>query len=275
MPELPEVETIRRGLEPHLLGQRISAVNVLRPSQLHNVVPEVFCSQLVGTIIQRLERRGKYLLFFCSPGLALIIHLRMTGQLIYYPQGNIGETYTRLILSLESKAQLHFRDLRALGQITLVTTAKLSAWKPLAKLGPEPLSTDFTLGEFQTALKRRRAPIKNVLLAQQVVAGLGNIYADESLFQAGINPLHPSNALSLRQSTLLWKSIRKTLAAAIGYGGTTISDYVNAGGTAGSFQQQLLVYGRKGQSCNHCGTRLVGCRLAGRSTVYCPRCQPL
>jgi formamidopyrimidine-DNA glycosylase len=275
VPELPEVETIRRGLEPHVTGQEITEVIVLRPSQLRNVTPAELSCRLKGRIIERLARRGKYLLFFCSSNQVLAIHLRMTGQLLYYPSGQAVGVHTRLVLCLQLPAQLHFRDVRALGQITLLTADQLSSWRPLSVLGPEPLSPAFTLEGLQQALACRRAPIKNVLLGQQAVAGLGNIYADETLFQAGINPLRPANVLSVTEVKALWAAIRQTLFAGIVQGGTSISNYVNAHGAPGSYQQQLLVYGRKGQKCKHCGSELVGCRLAGRSTVYCPHCQPL
>ncbi|NMA55579.1 MAG: bifunctional DNA-formamidopyrimidine glycosylase/DNA-(apurinic or apyrimidinic site) lyase [Firmicutes bacterium] len=275
MPELPEVETIRAGLEPHLLGQKITGITVLRPSQLRDISPEELSTQLIGKTINRLSRRGKYLLFYCSSELILVVHLRMTGQLLYYSAGKPAMVHTRLIISLEPPAELHFHDVRALGQITLLNSKQLSNWRPLLLLGPEPLGPDFTLEYFQQSLACRRAPIKNILLGQRIVAGLGNIYTDEALFKAGINPLRPANMLSEAQVQILWTAIRQTLTTAVADGGTTIRDYLNSSGISGSFQRRLQVYGRKGQKCRHCGSELVGCRLAGRSTVYCPHCQPL
>lgn len=275
MPELPEVETIKRGLEPCVVGQKIANVRVLRPRQLRNVTPPELSARIEGEIIERLLRRGKYLLFFCSCNQVLIIHLRMTGQLLFYPSGQAPGTYTRMVITMESSGQLHLRDVRALAQITLLRADQVPAWRPLSSLGPEPFSKEFTPEDFRQALARRRAPIKNVLLGQKVVAGLGNIYADEALFQAGINPFRPANALTAVEVKELWAAIRHTLKDGIAHGGTSIRDYVNSVGTPGSNQEYLLVYGRKGQLCKLCGSRLMGRRLAGRSTVFCPKCQPL
>lgn len=275
MPELPEVETIKRGLEPYIIGKKITKATVLRPSQLKNSTPLQLSSRIEGKMIERLIRRGKYLLFFCSDDQVLAIHLRMTGQLLYYPTGYAAGPYTRLVLSLGLSAELHLRDVRALAQITLLTTDQLSTWKSLSALGPEPFSAAFTPESLQQALLLTRTPIKNALLSQRIVVGLGNIYADEALFRAGINPLHPANTLTVTEIERLWVAIRQTLSDGIAHGGTSIRDYVNAGGIPGSNQQHLWVYGRKGQQCKRCASKLVGCRLAGRSTVYCPKCQPL
>lgn len=275
MPELPEVETIRRGLEAKVIGQKIATVRVWRPNQLTNITPSQLCNQLQGDTIERLVRRGKYLLFFFIRNQALVIHLRMTGQLLYYPEEIEGDCYTRLVLTFESSAQLHLRDVRALARITLLKADEVPRWDPFVQLGPEPFSDAFTVEALQNSLSKRRTAIKNVLLSQKAVAGLGNIYADEALFRAQINPLRPANSLILAEVSRLQTAIRQVLMDGIRYGGTSIRDYVNSAGTPGSNQEHLQVYGRKGQKCHCCGTRLEGCRLGGRSTVYCPLCQPM
>lgn len=275
MPELPEVETIKRGLEPYVIGQDITKVTVLRINQLKNVTPSELSARIEGETVERLVRRGKYLLFCCSHDQVLAIHLRMTGQLLYYPSGQAVGPYTRFVMALKPPAELHLRDVRAFAQITLLHKDEVPSWRSLSLLGPEPLSSSFTPEKLQESLACRRSPIKNVLLGQRAVAGLGNIYADEALFKAGINPLRPAGSLAVVEVQRLWESIRQTLMDGIVHGGTSIRDYVNAVGIPGSNQQHLLVYGRKGQRCWQCGSELMGHRLAGRSTVYCPECQPL
>jgi formamidopyrimidine-DNA glycosylase len=275
VPELPEVETIKRGLEPKLVGQKIEEIMVLRPKQLTNATPLQLCTELKGDTIDKLVRRGKYLLLFFIRNQVLVIHLRMTGQLIYYPKEQKSDSYTRLVLTFDSGAQLHLRDVRALAKISLLRADEIPTWGPFVKLGPEPLTATFTVEMLQHSLSKRRTAIKNALLGQKVVAGLGNIYADEALFKAHINPLRPANTLNKSEVTSLHVAIKQVLTDAITYGGTSFRDYVNASGVRGSNQERLLVYGRRGQPCYQCDTTLEGRRLGGRSTVYCPKCQPL
>ncbi|HHY92402.1 MAG TPA: bifunctional DNA-formamidopyrimidine glycosylase/DNA-(apurinic or apyrimidinic site) lyase [Firmicutes bacterium] len=275
MPELPEVETIRRTLQPHLVGQTVTAVRVYRPQQLQNITSAELGRRLTGKKIEELGRRGKYLLFFLENQEVLVVHLRMTGRLLFYSEGVAVTPYTRLVLGLTPPAELHLHDVRSFAMVFLTTQAELPSLSGLASLGPEPFSPDFTPQELSAALAAHRGPIKNVLLAQRVVAGLGNIYADEALFQAGINPLRPANSLTAEEAARLFAGIRAVLKKAIAAGGTSIRDYVNGHGVPGSFQLQLAAYGRKGEPCRQCGTPLVGRRLGGRSTVFCPRCQPL
>lgn len=273
MPELPEVETIRRSLEPHLVGQEITAVQVFRPRQLKNVTPAELNRRLVGRRIAELGRRGKYLLVNLEGGEVLVVHLRMTGRLLFYPQGAAVTPYTRLLMALTPPAQLHLHDVRSFAMVFLTTSEALPSLPDLVSLGPEPLGPAFTPQGLGKALAKHRGPIKNVLLAQRVVAGLGNIYADEALFRAGISPLRPANTLTAEEVARLFTGIRAVLQEAIAAGGTSIRDYVNGQGAPGAFQRQLAVYGRKGEPCRRCGTLLMGERLAGRSTVFCPKCQ--
>ncbi|MDK2855895.1 MAG: formamidopyrimidine-DNA glycosylase [Bacillota bacterium] len=275
MPELPEVETIRRTLEPCLIGRAVERVEVLRPKQLGNVTPADLERRLVGRRIEGVGRRGKYLLVHLEGGEVLVFHLRMTGRLIFYPEGAPVTPYTRLVLGLTSPAELHLHDVRSFAVLWLTTEDKVNALPGLAALGPEPLEPFFTPQELKAALAGRRSSIKSLLLNQETVAGLGNIYADEALFRAGINPLRPGNSLTPEEVNGLWRAIREVLEEAISSGGTSFRDYVDGRGRPGAFQTRLSVYGRKGEPCRRCGTLLVGARLGGRSTVYCPRCQPL
>lgn len=275
MPELPEVETIRRTLTPHLVGQVVTNVRVFRPAQVRNVGPEELAWRLCGLRIEKLGRRGKYLLMYLGADEVLVIHLRMTGRLIYYEEGSGLTPYTRLVLTLTPPAELHLHDVRSFAMVFLVKKDELDTLPGLAALGPEPFDLEFTPGKLAAGLTGHKSPVKNVLLGQRAVAGLGNIYADESLFRAGINPLCPADTLKGEEIRRLWRAVREVLAEAISAGGTSIRDYVDGRGVPGSFQVQLMVYGRKGRPCPRCGTPLQGQRLSGRSTVYCPRCQPL
>ncbi|MGI6604411.1 MAG: bifunctional DNA-formamidopyrimidine glycosylase/DNA-(apurinic or apyrimidinic site) lyase [bacterium] len=274
MPELPEVETVRRTLLPHLVGQVITEVEVLRSTQLKNVSPEVLKEKLTGKEIRDVGRRGKYLLIYLSQGEVLVVHLRMTGRLLFYAEGHEVTPHTRLLIKLIPPAELHLHDVRSFAMVFLLPKAEVCSLPGIAALGPEPLSADFTPAGLAAALARHRCPIKNILLGQRVVAGLGNIYVDEALFRAGINPLRSANSLTAAEVGRLFQAIRTVLADALGSGGTSIRDYVNGHGVPGAFQQKLAVYGRKGHPCRRCGTTLVGERKGGRSTVYCPLCQP-
>lgn len=273
VPELPEVETIRRTLEPYLTGRVVERVEVLCPKQLGNISPSDLARRLVGRRIERVGRRGKYLLLHLEGGEVLVVHLRMTGKLIFHPQGASVTPYTRLILGLTPPSELHLHDVRSFAVVKLTTEDELATHPGLVDLGPEPLEPSFTPQALKAALAGRKGPIKSLLLNQRAVAGLGNIYADEALFRAGINPLRPANSLTSEEANALWRAIREVLEEAISSGGTSIRDYVNGRGVPGSFQMRLNVYGRKGEPCRRCGTSLEGVKVGGRSTVYCPRCQ--
>jgi len=273
VPELPEVETIKRTLEPCLIGQIVERVEVLRSKQLGNLSPADLERRLVGRRIEGVGRRGKYLLVHLEGDEVLVFHLRMTGRLIFYPEGASVTPYTRLVLGLTSPAELHLHDVRSFAVVWLTTEDKVAALPGLAALGPEPLEPSFTPQKLKAALAGRKVSIKGLLLSQRAVAGLGNIYTDEALFRAGINPLRPADSLTPQEVNSLWRAIRDVLGEAISAGGTSVRDYVDGRGVPGSFQVHLNVYGRKGKPCRRCGTLLVGIRVGGRSTVYCPRCQ--
>ncbi|MCD8498712.1 MAG: bifunctional DNA-formamidopyrimidine glycosylase/DNA-(apurinic or apyrimidinic site) lyase [Clostridiales bacterium] len=278
MPELPEVETVRISLEPLILGSKILEIREQTAGVLYNWTgqPEVSC----GRTVTGLRRRGKYLLLDLGPDLLLIAHLRMTGQFKYEEQPPELRKHDHIVLSLEKPGTgpvwLVFHDTRRFGRIWLLRPDQTSQIAGLSALGPEPLDPQLDSETLRLRLLRHsRTSLKAALLSQTVVAGLGNIYADESLFLSGINPQRLAGSLSPQEAESLLTCMQKILQAAVNARGTSVKDYVDALNVRGSFQYQLQVYGRAGQPCSTCGTTLVKTRLAGRTTVYCPQCQPI
>ncbi|MFA5184200.1 MAG: bifunctional DNA-formamidopyrimidine glycosylase/DNA-(apurinic or apyrimidinic site) lyase [Patescibacteria group bacterium] len=295
MPELPEVETIRRDLAACALGRRISAVNILSP-KIASHPAAFFKKSLVGRRLTGLARRGKLLILSLSPartGIAyLLIHLKMTGQLIYQDKqsrvagghslggrsfasavgGELPNKYTRASLEFAGSGRLFFNDLRKFGYWKLATAEELE--KILAaNYGPEPLTATFSAAFLESLLRGRQTKIKALLLDQKKVAGLGNIYVDEALWAARIRPSRAAGSLRAREVERLYLSINQIIKLAIKHRGTTFSDYVDARGRQGNFSRLLKVYGRRGEACLACGQPIVRMKLAGRGTHYCPHCQ--
>jgi formamidopyrimidine-DNA glycosylase len=271
MPELPEVETICSTLKPKLIGKTIVAGEVLWPRLIQNQTVEDFLTGIRQKKITDLKRRGKYLLFYLSSDLVLAIHLRMTGQLIVEPANIPIAKATYVQLTLDDNNELRFRDQRKFGRVMLfnVKNPPLS----LEKLGPEPLSTEFTVQLLKEQLSHRKAAIKKVLLDQEVIAGIGNIYADEALFLAGIHPARLIASLSAEELDKLYHAIRQVLSEGIEHRGTTKRDYRDGDGNPGSNQEYLRVYDRKGLACVQCQNMIVKMNFAGRGTHFCPICQ--
>lgn len=277
MPELPEVETIRRSLLPLIQGREIINTEILHPNVLINHDQR----SLHGWEITGLRRRGKYLLIdlvqASDPveGALLMVHLRMTGKLLYRTEEIEPTKHTHLRFSLkgENIAWLDFEDVRRFGRVWLLPAFGELENPGLAGLGPEPLADEWSLESFRNILQRRRAPIKAVLLDQTVVAGIGNIYCDEALFRAGILPGRPANSLSPEDAARLQEAVRHVIKEGIGHRGTSFRDYVDGLGGKGYFQQHLQVYRRNGQKCNVCGETIVKRKIAGRGTHICPQCQ--
>jgi formamidopyrimidine-DNA glycosylase len=269
MPELPEVETARRGLAPHLEGRRVTAVTLRRPD-LRWPIPAEVARLLPGQPVLGLRRRAKYLLLDTAPGSALL-HLGMSGSLRVLPAATPAGTHDHVDLALDSGKVLRFNDPRRFGCLL---------WQPagathdlLAGLGPEPLGPDFS-GDYLFALSRgRKAPVKTFLMDQSVVVGVGNIYAAESLFRAGIAPGRAAGRVSRERYAALAAAVREILAHAIRRGGTTLRDFLSPDGAPGYFEQELAVYGREGEPCVTCGRALKGSRLGQRATAWCSRCQ--
>jgi formamidopyrimidine-DNA glycosylase len=270
MPELPEVETTRRGIAPHIEGQTIADVIVRQPS-LRWSVPEFLRQTLSGLSILSVSRRAKYLLFETGKG-TLIIHLGMSGSLRILPKAQEPGKHDHVDFIFAEGTLLRFNDPRRFGAV-LWTTAPINEHPLLKDLGPEPLLDSFT-GDLLFRLSRnRKVPVKSLIMDSHIVVGVGNIYANEALFLAGILPTRAAGKISLARYQRLAETIRIILQNAIRQGGTTLRDFVNESGKPGYFQQQLSVYGRGQLPCKTCLQPLTEVRLANRSTVYCAHCQ--
>lgn len=274
MPEMPEVETVRRGLAPRLSGKTIVAVDVRLPRLIKNCDRETFAAELEGAAIVELRRAGKGLILELSGERALAIHLRMTGRLYLRSAQEEEGKAVRIVLTLDSGERLIYADVRTLGTLHLVKLAELASVSYLAKLGPEPLSAAFSLAYLRKTLAANRGRIKGFLLDQSKIAGLGNIYVDEALHRARIHPCRPTADVTDAESARLFAAINEIIQTAIDNRGTTFRDYVDGEGKKGNNQQFLAVYGRTDEPCPDCGTMVRKIVAAGRGTHFCPRCQP-
>lgn len=273
MPELPEVETVKRSLEPVLKDKQIVGVHITYSGIIKGIDADSFKNQIIAKTFTSIERRGKYLIFRLSSDWNLVIHLRMTGQLIYCAGDTPINKHTHLRLELAEGNELRFVDIRKFGMVYLKYKNQIEDIKGLASLGPEPLAQDFTYSYLKESIKGKKTPIKAFLLDQQKIAGIGNIYADEILFQAGIHPARMSTSLSDEEMRKLYQAVKYCLQKGIENRGTSFRDYVDGRGEKGRMQEELFVYGRSGQPCKHCQTTLIRIITAGRGTVYCPQCQ--
>jgi formamidopyrimidine-DNA glycosylase len=269
MPELPEVETARRGLSPHLLGRRITAVTLRRPD-LRWPIPAEISALLPSEEILDVRRRAKYLLIDTAPGSALL-HLGMSGSLRVLPARTPVTAHDHVDLVLSSGSVLRFNDPRRFGCLLWQPSGDTHAL--LQALGPEPLSDDFDGDYLYGRSRGRSASIKTFLMDQAVVVGVGNIYAAESLFRAGIAPGRQAGRVSRERYRLLAQAVRDILSHAIKRGGTTLRDFISPDGAPGYFEQELSVYGREGEPCLRCGRTLLGSRLGNRATAWCANCQ--
>lgn len=282
MPELPEVETVRLGLEKVTVGMQIMGGEVLYPRTIaHPRSPQAFIQGLQNATFLSWMRRGKYLLSQLSlstqhPSSWLGVHLRMTGQLLWVAQDEPVQKHTRVRLFFANNRELRFVDQRTFGQMWWVapTEAPKQVISGLQKLGPEPFSEEFSVDYFGEALQGRKRSIKSALLDQALVAGVGNIYADEALFMSGIRPTTACHQLQIEQVQRLRTAIVEVLSTSIGAGGTTFSDFRDLKGVNGNYGGMAWVYGRQGQPCRTCGQTIERVKLVGRSTHFCPQCQP-
>jgi formamidopyrimidine-DNA glycosylase len=273
VPELPEVETIRRQLAPHLEGRRLEALEVLDPRWCEPAEPGALEDAASGRRIERVWRRGKYLVLELEGDVHLVMHLRMTGNLLL--AGDDGEgPHLRARMRLDSGESVLFVDVRRFGTgVVLLGSEAREAYFD-ARLGVEPLSPDFTPEALRALARGRRAPVKAFLLTQERLAGVGNIYADEALFRARIHPLRPVGTLKRPQIEALRDAVVESLEAGIDAKGATIDDFRNADGAEGRFQDEFLVYGRADDPCVRCGSPIRKLRAAGRGTYVCEKCQP-
>lgn len=273
MPEMPEVEIIRRYLDKQTAGKKIMDLDIRLPRMIKWPDTEGFRAMVTGRTIKGMNRRGKYLLMELDNGNEVVFHLRMTGRLVFEPTGKTTDSHARVIFHLQDGASLVYGDTRTLGTIHGIKPEERTMLKGLAEMGPEPLSADFTAKYLEQAVSRRKTAIKSFLLNQKYIGGIGNIYADEALFLAGIHPLRPASSLSAGECQRLLKSVNQVIAAGIEDGGTTFRDYQNGEGGKGSHQDHLYVYARKGEPCRNCQTPIERIIVGGRGTHFCPHCQ--
>ncbi len=270
MPELPEVETTRSGIAPHVEGKVVKAL-ILRRRKLRYPVPQTLLVDLPGRMINKVERRGKYLLLRTGAG-TVMVHLGMSGSLRLIDADVPAEKHDHIDIVLESGKVLRLHDPRRFGSVLWLEGDPFEH-KLLVKLGPEPLSETFDADYLYQRSRKRRQAIKQFVMDSHTVVGVGNIYASEALFGAGIRPQLAAGKLSRQRCEVLVAEIKKVLAKAIEKGGTTLRDFVDGNGKPGYFQQQLLVYGREAEPCSQCGTAIKLLRLGQRASYYCPRCQ--
>ena len=281
MPELPEVETVRRGIEARVVGRKIGTVEVGRERSVRRVGREAVIQGLTGATILNARRRGKYLLSDLDTGDEMMIHLRMSGRVLVEPSGSARPPHTHVVLPLEPRDgiadEMWFVDPRTFGEVVVYDPANMAEVLPeLARLGVDPICDPFDAEILASTLHGRRGALKPLLLNQHIIAGIGNIYADEVLHRAGLRWNRTPDSLNSKKMETLARCISEILSAAIASGGSTLTDtqYVDIEGNVGSFQEEHRVYGREGEGCLTCGKgsirRMV---VAGRSTSYCPHCQ--
>ncbi|MGH9485895.1 MAG: bifunctional DNA-formamidopyrimidine glycosylase/DNA-(apurinic or apyrimidinic site) lyase [Terriglobales bacterium] len=275
MPELPEVETIRRDLEVKLLGHRVLGAQVLWEREVGYPDAPTFAAEIAGRDILALERRAKYLIVHLSEGASLLVHLKMTGQLLYVPRDVPPHQHARAVFALDRDRELRFVDIRKFGRLYLVPTARLADFAKVAHLGPEPLAASFTVAALRALLANRRGRMKPLLMNQEFLAGLGNIYVDEALFRAGLHPLRSAESLKPRDVARLHEAIVAVLEEAIGHRGSSINNYRDPAGQKGYHHVHLRVFNRADEPCTRCGTPISKIRVGGRGTHFCPRCQRL
>jgi formamidopyrimidine-DNA glycosylase len=273
MPELPEVETVRTQLEPVLTGRRFERVEIRDPRLVRPYEPAEVAAELEGERVAAVERRGKYLIVRFESDRVLLIHLRMTGSLRHSGDDLDEDPHRRAVVRLDDGSDVAYRDVRRFGTWLVLESGELAPYLA-TRVGDEPLDALFTAARLGERLAKRRAPIKAALLDQRTLAGMGNIYVDEALWRARINPLRPAKSLDRNELRRLHKAIRATLEAGIARQGSTLRDYALPDGGSGSMQDEFKVYGRGGEPCDRCGTPIAKTRLGGRGTWLCPTCQP-
>jgi formamidopyrimidine-DNA glycosylase len=272
MPELPEVETIRRTLAPRLIGQTVRAVTVYDGQRVIHPPPAEFAAELAGATFTRLDRRGKYLLLSLDPPRTLVIHLGMAGRLWWQPDPPESLPWVR-VLWLLREGCLIYEDPRRFGRIWLVEEGDLGRIRGLARLGPDPLVDGLDPSVMAPKLVHQHRRLKSLLLDQSFIAGIGNIYADEILHRAGLHPLRRASSLDEAQAKGLFEAAQEVLEEAVRHRGTSLRDYVDGRGEPGAYQNFLRVHGRAGEPCGRCQSSIVRIKVDGRGTYFCPTCQ--
>ena len=274
MPELPEVETVRRRLAPGLEGRTFARVEIADPRLTRPLDPLEVAGELEGERVALVDRRGKYLIVRFESGRALLVHLRMTGSFLHAASGLPDDAHRRAVVRLDDGSDVAYRDVRRFGTWLLLEPDEVEAYVD-ARVGREPLADAYRTKHLAEKLHGRRAPVKAAILDQRTVAGVGNIYADEALWRARIHPLTPAAALGPEEVKALYRGVREALRAGIRRHGSTLRDYRLPNGDQGEAQREFKVYGRGGEPCDRCGTPIDKTRVAGRGTWYCPSCQRL
>ncbi|MEH7504332.1 DNA-formamidopyrimidine glycosylase [Neobacillus drentensis] len=275
MPELPEVETVRKTLKKLVVDKTIKDITVFWPKIIKNPLEvEQFIDALVGETILDVGRRGKFLIIY-TENFALVSHLRMEGKYGLYHKDEPFDKHTHVLFHFTDGTELRYRDVRKFGTMHLYKKGDEFLTEPLIGLGPEPFSEEFTVEYLANKVEKTNRKIKTALLDQKVFVGLGNIYVDEALFRSGIHPERLANTLTKDEIAILHREIVATLSEAVKKGGSTIRSYVNSQGEIGMFQLELYAYGRKGEECKRCGTPLEKTTVGGRGTHYCPHCQKI
>lgn len=272
MPELPEVESVRQGLDQTIIGKTIQAIEVRWPKIIQSKSIDEFKTKLVNQTIQQIKRRGKFLLIYLDKDV-LISHLRMEGKYFLKSKEERVDKHTHVIFRFNDQMELRYNDVRKFGRMQLVPIGEEHQTKSILKLGPEPIEGQLFTNDMKQFLMNKTKAIKTILLDQTLVAGIGNIYADEILFDAGIHPTRPGKTLSTFEIEVLRQSIINIMQEAIKYGGSTIRTYHNMLGEDGTYQDYHKVYGKKNESCSRCKTMIEKIQLNGRGTHYCPHCQ--
>jgi len=272
MPELPEVETVRRKLAPALEGRTFAQVEIADPRLTRPFDPFEVAGELEGERVALVDRRGKYLIVRFESGRALLVHLRMTGSFLHSVDGLPDDAHRRAVVKLDDGSDVAYRDVRRFGTWLLLEPDEVEAYVD-ARVGREPLADAYRTKHLAEKLSGRRAPVKAAILDQRTVAGVGNIYADEALWRARIHPLTPAAALAPDEVKALYRGVRDALRAGLRRQGSTLRDYRLPNGDRGEAQSEFKVYGRGGEPCDRCGTPIDKIRVAGRGTWYCPQCQ--
>ena len=273
MPELPEVETITKGLREAIKGQKIIKIEILEPKSVV-FLGQTFIKKVKGQKIEDIKRRAKLLMFTLGGNVFMLVHLKITGQLIIHDEKDALDKFTRVVFYLSNRKKLYFNDLRKFGYLKLFNKESLETELKRLNFGPEPLEKEFTLPVFENILiRRKKMAIKPLLMEQSLIAGIGNIYAAEACFVAGIRPTRRAGTLKKEEIKKLHEAVIKVLKESLKYGGTSADSYVDAYGKEGTFEKRLKVYGRKNQNCYRCSGRVIRIAQAGRGTFYCPKCQ--
>jgi formamidopyrimidine-DNA glycosylase len=274
MPELPEVESVRRQLEPTLVGRRFERVSIDDPRLVRPYEPTEVAAELEGEHVAAVERRGKYLVVRFESGRVLLIHLRMTGSLLSAASGSLpDDPHRRAVVNLDDGSDVAYRDVRRFGTWLLLESGEAEPYLA-ARVGDEPLDALFTAARLGERLARRRTSLKAALLDQRTLAGMGNIYVDEALWRARLNPLRPASGLDRSELRRLHRGIRAALEHGLARQGSSLRDYRLPDGSGGSMQNEFRVYGRRDEPCDRCGTLIARTQVAGRTTWFCPTCQP-